>query len=95
MVRDFVRELGLTHAEFYRFLPPAIAPRTFTVENDRVRIRSGESTVDIELGPQRYRTIGSLQVPYVEARFRFSGFSASEFEQFMARFERYFQRGGG
>jgi zona occludens toxin (predicted ATPase) len=95
MMCDFVRELGLTHAEFYMFLRPAIAPRTFTVENDRVHIEDGERTLDIELGAQRYRSIGSLQLPYVEARFTFSGFSETERERFMARFERYFQRGGG
>ena len=94
-MRDFVRELGLTHAEFYRFLPPAVAPRTFTVADDRVHIEDGDRTVDIELGPQRYRSIGSLQLPYVEARFTFSGFSETELERFMARFQRYFQRGGG
>lgn len=91
----FTRELGLTHAEFYRSLPPAIAHRVFTVEDNRVRIDDGDRTVTIELGEQRYRSIASLRLPYLEARFTFLGFTTAERLKFMERFERYFQRGGG
>ena len=91
----FTRELGLTHAEFHRFLPPAIAHRPYTVDGDRVGIADGVRRVTIDLGPQRYREIGSLRIPFVEARFSFEGYSAGERASFMARFERYFQRGGG
>lgn len=91
----FTRELGLTHAEFYRSLPAAIAHRAHTVEDDRVRIDDGTRTVTIELGPQRHRSIASLRLPYLEARFTFEGFSTPERQKFMERFERYFQRGGG
>ena len=92
---SFTRELGLTHAEFYRSLPPAIAHRAYTVDDNRVRIADGTRAVTIELGPQRYRSIASLRLPYVEATFRFIGFATREREAFMTRFERYFQRGGG
>jgi hypothetical protein len=91
----FTRQLGLTHAEFHRSLPPAIAHRAFTVENNRIRIDVGERTVTMELGPQRYRAIASLRLPYVEVTFTFIGFSGGERHAFMERFERYFQRGGG
>jgi hypothetical protein len=94
-MHGFVRELGLTHAEFHRFLPPAIEPRTFTMRNNLVHIEDGERTVTIDLGPQQYRSIGSLRLPFLEARFTFSGFSEAELQRFMARFERFFQRGGG
>ena len=92
---SFSRELGLTHAEFLRFLPPAIAHRPFSVTGRTVQIEDGERHVVIELGPQQCRRIASLQLPYVEARFTFVGFELAEREAFMARFERYFQRGGG
>jgi hypothetical protein len=92
---SFTRELGLTHAEFHRSLPPAIAHRPYAVDGDRVRIDDGARSVTIELGPQRYRAIASLRIPYLEARFTFSGFSVPERDAFMTRFERYFQRGGG
>lgn len=92
---SFARELGLTHAEFFRSLPPAISPRRFTAEEDTVRIDDEGRTVTIELGPQRYRSIASLRLPFLEVTFTFTGYSASEREAFMERFERYFQRGGG
>jgi len=94
-VFSFTRELGLTHAEFFRSLPPAIAPRSYIVDGHRVRIDAGERTVTIDLGPQRYRSIASLRLPYVEVTFTFVGFSTPERRKFMERFERYFQRGGG
>jgi hypothetical protein len=92
---SFTRELGLTHAEFHRLLPPAIAHRPYAVDGATVRIDDGNRAVTIELGPQRHRAIASLRIPYVEARFTFAGFAAAERAAFMARFERYFQRGGG
>ena len=92
---SFTRELGLTHAEFHRSLPPAVDYHPFTVENDRVQIDYGERNVTIELGAQQQRSIASLRLPYVEVRFTFVGFSTPEREDFMERFERYFQRGGG
>lgn len=91
----FSRELGLTHAEFFRSLPPAIAQRPCTIEGNRVVIEHGDGRVEIELGPRQDRRIASLRLPYLVARFTFIGLSGSEREQFMARFERYFQRGGG
>jgi hypothetical protein len=92
---SFTRELGLTHGEFYGSLPPAIAHRPFAVDDHRIRIEDGDRNVTIELGPQRYRAIASLKVPYLEVRFTFAGFTAPERDEFMTRFERYFQRGGG
>ncbi len=92
---SFTRELGLTHAEFHRSLPPAIAHRPFRRDGDRVIVEEGAKTVTISLGPQQQRRIASLRVPYVVVDFEFVGFTQIEFESFMQRFERYFQRGGG
>ncbi len=93
--RSFTRELGLTYAEFYRSLPPAIAGHPYSVEDNRVCVDYGDRAVFLELGPQRFRSIASLRLPYVEVRFTFDGFLANEQREFMARFERYFRRGGG
>jgi hypothetical protein len=92
---SFTRELGLTHAEFFRSLPPAIAHQPFMVDGRRVVIEQGPGRVTIELGPLQHRRIASLRLPYVLARFTFTDLSGIERERFMARFERYFRRGGG
>ena len=91
----FAREMGLTHAEFVRTLPPAIEHRPFTVEDDVVRIEFEGRRLTICLGVQRWRSIASLRLPYLSVTFAFEGFPDAERAQFMHRFERYFQRGGG
>lgn len=92
---SFTRELGLTHSEFYRSLPPAIAHHAFSVDENRILIDYGDRKVILELGPQQVRSIASLRLPYVEVRFTFEGFPVTQRQEFMARFERYFRRGGG
>jgi hypothetical protein len=92
---SFTRELGLTHAEFHRSLPAAIAHRPCRSDGDRVIVEEGTKTVTMTLGPQQQRRIASLRLPFVVVGFEFVGFTAAEFEDFMRRFERYFQRGGG
>lgn len=92
---SFTRELGLTHAEFHRSLPPAIAHRPCRLDGNRVIVEEGAKTVTITLGPQQQRRIASLRLPFVVVEFEFVGFTAAELEDFMQRFERYFQRGGG
>ncbi len=91
----FTRELGLTHAEFHRSLPPAIAHHPHSVDGHRVLIDYGDRSVIIELGPQQHRRIASLQLPYVEVTFVFVEFTTPDREAFIERFERYFRRGGG
>lgn len=91
----FARELGLTHTEFHRSLPPAIAHRPFRLEEGKVIVEDGVRTVTISLGPQQERRIASLRLPFVVVDFEFRSYTVSEFEDFMQRFERYFQRGGG
>jgi len=87
--------MGLTHAEFFRSLPPAIEHRDYTVEDGVVCIDVDGRSVTIELGPQLSRNIALLRIPYLEVRFSFHGFSEEERQRFTERFELYFRRGGG
>lgn len=91
----FSREMGLTHAEFFRSLPSAIAHREYTVEGRKVEVDFGERRVAIELGEQKNRAIASLNLPYVEVTFSFFDFSDAQRDEFMGRFDLYFRRGGG
>jgi len=60
-----------------------------------VRIDLEPGAVTIALGPQKYRSIASLRLPYVEVQFTFSGLSTAQRQAFMERFEIHFHRGGG
>ena len=89
------REMGVTHAEFMRTLPSATAGLPQSREAGHIRIAVGPGTVNIELGPEAKRRIGSLAVPTTAVTLRFSGFTTKQVQQFLERFDRSFHRGGG
>lgn len=92
---SFTRELGFSHAEFFRSLPAAIEHREYTVRENVVRLDFEQGSVCIELGPEEVRAIASLRLPSTKVKFTFSNLSQAERERFMRRFNLYFQRGGG
>jgi len=94
-VHRFAREMGLTHAEFFRTLPQAINHHPHRRNNRSIEIDYGERAVRIELGPEKTRRIASLKLPCVDVTFTFSGFTDAERNAFMERFDLYFRRGGG
>ena len=93
--RRFARELGLTHREFFRALPGAIAHRGYRREGDLVRVDLGRGALVITLGPVQTRRIAALHLPYTVVGFAFEGVDESDREAFMQRFDLYMRRGGG
>ena len=91
----FSREMGLTRSEFERSLAPAVAPRGYQVEGRRYTIDYPEGRVQIALGETGERRIAALVLPVTPVEFRFEGLDGEARSRFMARFDRYFQRGGG
>ena len=87
--------MGLTHAEFFRELPAALAHRAYVAEGARVRVDLGRGSLVITLGSERIRRIAALRLPCTEVGFAFEGVEASEREDFMRRFDLCFRRGGG
>ncbi len=85
----------MSHAEFYRSLPAAIAHREHRIRDDAIEVGLDPGRVRIELGPERARAIASLRIPYTEVSFEFHDLSDAQREAFMTRFELYFRRGGG
>ena len=91
----FRREMGLTHAEFFRELPAALAQRDYAVAGARVQVTLGSGSLRITLGSERVRRIAALRLPCTEVGFVFEGVDAAERERFMRRFDLAFRRGGG
>lgn len=91
----FTREMGISHAEFWRTLPSAVDNQAYTLRDDTVTIADASRTIEIRLSPERDRRLGSLTLPTTTIRFTFIGYSRSQIDRFMARFDLYFQRGGG
>lgn len=93
---EFEREMGITHAEFFRSLPAAIQHRQHHVSGTTVTVVvSDEGLLEIELGPERERRIALLRLPVTQVRFRFHAVAEADREAFMQRFDLYFRRGGG
>ena len=87
--------MGLTHAEFFKTLAPAINYHPYTVDGERVQIDYEGRRLVIELGPEQVRAIALLRMPHAQVTFSFHHFSEQQREQFMHRFDLYFRRGGG
>lgn len=92
---QFNRDMGITHADFFRLLPKAINGRAYAVKQNKVFIVERERQVVLSLSPQGERVIASLRLPATRVDFTFSNYSKAEVNQFMAHFELYFRRGGG
>ncbi len=93
--RRFTREMGMTHADFFRILPSAIDQHPYRRRERRIDIDYGDRSVQIEFGDEKIRGIALLQLPYIDMSFAFHGFSDNQREAFMKRFDLYFRRGGG
>ena len=91
----FSRDMGITHREFFRTLPAALASTPYTVQGRDVIISDDARCLVISLSPEGRRRIAALSLPTTQAHFTFSGYSPQDVDQFMARFDRAFQRGGG
>ena len=87
--------MGITHSEFFRTLPAALGPASYTVQGHDVVISDDTQRLVISLSPEGRRRIAALSLPTTQVHFTFSGYSPQDVEQFMARFDRAFQRGGG
>ena len=89
------REMGISHADFFRSLPTAIEPGSFRLVDDTVWIKTPAGELQIRLSPQGERRIAALRLPVTVIEFRFPGWTQRQVDDFLARFDRYFQRGGG
>lgn len=86
-----------SHDDFLRLLPAATEGRHYTVngKSARIAIDAGQY-VTIELGEQRVRRIGPTMVlALTPVHYGFHGMTQNEIDNFLLRFDRYFQRGGG
>lgn len=88
-------EMSITRADFRRLLPAAVNHVAF-VEEDRAYTYT-ESGRGWRIGfePLPLLRLGLIRLVRHQVDIKFSGYSARDIEDFMARFEMYFRRGGG
>lgn len=95
MTMQKTREMGMTHQDFFRGFPVVAGGRSWRQDNDTVFLDTEEGAVSIRLGPQGERRIALLVLPVTHLTFTFSGHDRGAVDQFMARFDLAFRRGGG
>ena len=88
-------EMTTTRADFLRLLPAAVNHVPFVDEGDAFVHRKGARgwRIGFHLLPQL--RIGRVRLERHRVEFSFADYSAAEIENFIARFELYFRRGGG
>ena len=89
--------MGITHDDFFRIFPRLVAPAEVTREGLEVTVawEGVQRSLQVTLSEEKNRKIARLRIPYVELEFRFRNFSSGERLEFLTRFYRAFQKGGG
>ena len=94
-------EMGFSHAELLQCLPASVAPYTINRldENDSISFAlslSGEGRVaHLHLESEKTREIASIKLPVTVITIEFENFSETHYREFISRFKKYLQRGGG
>ena len=89
------KEMGMTHADFFRSFPNVLQGEQFLINGDRVRIISEAGTWTIELGPESTRNIALLSLPRIAVTLKFEHYKEVDRRSALDRFDRAFQRAGG
>lgn len=88
--------MSLDLTEFHRSLK-ALTPEIALVDGQtEVQVSAGEFKVRISYEPMAHETLGRLlKMPRAKVRLTSDEASGSDWGDFLARFDRAFQRGGG
>lgn len=89
------REMGLTHKEFFRTLPKVLDGQRYQIADSMITVAEPPRRLTIHLGPEGERRIAMLRLPTTAVSLRFVDYTEAEIDEFMTRFGRYYQRGGG
>ena len=88
-------ELGITHSDFFRYLPKAMGEHAYQINGNTVHGKVYAGTVDISIGEQQERRIALMCIPFARVSFVFRGVTNEQYQAFKNHFDLRFQRGGG
>ena len=89
------KEMGLTHDDLLRLLPVLAQPYVFTVSEQQIVISNNDQIVTIDYSIERTRKIASFELPVTDVNIVFTGFDQQQVKEFITKFDRVYQRGGG
>ncbi len=89
------KEMSLTHDDFFRIIPRAFGTEDFKKTDTGAVLVDGNRRFEISLGPERIRKIALLEMQVCDLRLELSGYSETERDAALHRFELMFRKGGG
>ena len=90
------KDMAVTRESFFRGLPAAMIGRDYETSGLVVTSGTPEERIEITLKPLPARVLGGLmKIERSEVTLVFRGISESAREEFLDRFDRAYQRGGG
>ena len=90
-----VREMGYTHADFFRLLPGAMGKHSYEVDGLQVHCQLSTGSLTITLGPEGERRLVLVVIPRTEIVFEFEYVSDEDRLAFMKYFDLRFMKGLG
>ncbi len=89
------KEMGLSHADFFRTIANALGTDAFETTADGVTLDEEGRRLSITLGPESERRIALLSIPVTPVTLRFIGYPEDEIARRLKKFDQTFKRGGG
>jgi len=94
-MQEITREMSISHAEFRRVLALAFRQEFQPVGSGSVEFENSDGSIRLILGQETSRRMGSITIAVTRLTLRFSGMGPDRMQDFLVRFDRSFQRGGG
>lgn len=90
-----VKEMGYSHADFYRLLPRAMGETPFEINGLDVNCKLPSGTLKISLAEERERKLALVILPCTTVTFEFVNVSDEDRESFTRYFDLRFMKGLG
>lgn len=90
-----VKEMGVSHREFFAILPRVLKERSYRRVQDEVLVHDEGGAIRIRLAPEGERRIASMVLPSTRVELTFEGLEEQQAAAFVADFDLHFRRGGG
>ena len=88
--------MGYSHRELHKELPSAVSPYALEKRDAQTYVLTeGDRLARLTLGTESVRKIASIRIPVTPVSIEFENFDEEAYNQFIAKFKRYLQRGGG
>lgn len=85
--------MSISINDFYRLLPIALKDHKYQVNKNIIDIDNGK--IEINPGEEYIRRIASLKFPILKVQFKFTESTDDLINNFMEKFRRVYQKGGG